>query len=73
MKIFVKAKPNSRIEKLKKVDDKNFIVSVNEPPVKGQANQAIIKALSMYFKVPISKIRIISGYTSKQKIIEIIQ
>ncbi len=72
MKIVVKAKPGAKIEKIEKVDGKNFTVSVKEPPIKGRANQAIVKALAEYFKIPSSKVKIISGYTSKQKVIEII-
>lgn len=71
MKIFVKAKPSSREEKIEQADAVNFIVSVKEPPVQGRANEAIIRVLAGYFDVPYSAVRIISGYTSRQKIIEI--
>ncbi len=71
MKIFIKAKPNSKIESIKKFSETNFEICVKEPPVKGQANAAIILALAKHFKVPFSAVRIISGYTSRQKIIEI--
>lgn len=71
MKISVKAKPNSHQAKVEKVDENNFIVSVMEPPVQGRANQAIIKILAEYFKVPNYKVRIVSGHTSRQKIVEI--
>jgi len=71
MKIFVKAKPRAKIEKVEKVDDKNFVVFVKELPIKGRANQAIINALAKYFKTSPSRVKIISGHTSKQKVIEI--
>ena len=48
--INVKAKPNSREEKVEKIDENNFIVSVKEPPEKGKANEAIRNALAVYFK-----------------------
>ena len=72
MKIFVKAKPSSREEKVEKTDDLNYVVSVKEPPIKGKANEAIRNALAVYFKVGSSKVKIISGYTSRNKVIEII-
>jgi len=72
MKIFVKAKPKAKIERVEKIDNENFVVFVKEPPVKGRANQAIIKALAEYFKVPPVNVKIVSGYTSKQKVVEII-
>ncbi|OGN13385.1 MAG: hypothetical protein A3J47_01050 [Candidatus Yanofskybacteria bacterium RIFCSPHIGHO2_02_FULL_43_22] len=49
-----------------------YVVSVKEPPVHGLANKAIIKALSDYFGVSQVRIRIVSGYTSRQKVIEIL-
>lgn len=71
MKIFVHARPSSREAKIEKVDITNFVVSVKEPPVRGQANHAIIKALAAYFSRPLSCIRIIRGQFSKEKVIEI--
>ncbi len=70
MKISVKAKPKSKKEYIKKIDDTHYIVAVNKPPVKGQANQAIIESLAEYFHKPKSQIFIVNGETSKQKIIE---
>ena len=72
MKIFIKAKPSAREEKVEKIDDLNYIVSVKEPPVKGKANEAIRNALAVYFKTGSSGVKIVAGYTSRNKIIEII-
>ena len=72
MKIFVKAKPNAREEKVEKIDEQNYVVSVKEPPVKGKANEAIRNALAVYFKTGSSRVKIISGYSSRNKIVEII-
>ena len=72
MKIFVRAKPGAREERVEKFDDVHFEVSVKEPPVKGLANQAIIKAIAGYFGIAPSRVRILAGFTSRQKILEII-
>jgi len=72
MKINVKAKPSSREEKIEKVDEENYIVSVKEPPIKGKANEAIRNALAIYFKTGSSCVKIVSGYSSRNKIIEIL-
>jgi hypothetical protein len=72
VKIFVKAKPSAREEKVEKIDDSNYVVSVVEPPVKGKANEAIRNALAVYFKTGSSCVRIVAGHTSRNKIIEII-
>jgi uncharacterized protein len=71
MKIFVKAKPLSKEEKVEKIDEINFIVAVKEPPKKGKANKAIIKALASYFKVAPSRLSLVSGFSSKQKVFEL--
>ncbi len=71
MRIFVKAKPSSKTESVKKLDDENFIISVKEPPYEGRASNAIIRALAEHFGVSPSQIRLVSGFTSKQKIFEI--
>lgn len=69
MRINVKAKPDSNENKVEKIDDLSFVVSVKDPPVEGRANRAIIKLLSEYFHTP--NVRIVSGRISRNKIIEI--
>lgn len=83
MKIIVKAKPNSKLEKVEKITLDSFdfdntlkqtpvyIVYVKESPVDNKANKSIIKALAKYFKIPISLVEIISGQTSKNKVFNI--
>ena len=73
MRIFVKAKPNSREEKVEKVDDLNYVVSVKEPPIKGKANEAVRNALAVYFKTGSSCVKIISGFSSRNKVIVIVK
>ncbi len=72
MKIFVKAKPAAKEEKILKIDETHYAVSVKEPPVNGRANIAIIKTLAVYFNTSPSCVNILSGQTSKQKIVEIL-
>jgi len=69
MRINVKAKPNAKEERVQEVQPGEFVVAVKEPPVQGKANAAIIRVLSEYFHTP--NIRIVSGYMSRNKIIEI--
>ena len=71
MRIFVKAKPSAKEAKIEKIDENNFIIAVKEPPVKGMANAGIIKALAEYFNISSVNIKIVSGYTSRNKIIDI--
>jgi len=71
MRITVSAKPRSREQKVVKVGENSFEVSVVEPPYKGLANAAICAALAEYFKKPKSSVRLVSGYTSRFKTFEI--
>lgn len=71
MRIFVKAKPNSKEEKVEKIENSTFLVAVKEPPVQGRANKAIIKKLSEYFSVSVSKVILLSGFSSRNKVFEI--
>ncbi|TSC81316.1 MAG: hypothetical protein G01um101419_836 [Parcubacteria group bacterium Gr01-1014_19] len=72
MKLSVHAKTGAREEKVEKISDTEFNVSVKEQPVEGRANLAIIKALARYFQVSPSRVRIVIGQTSRNKILEII-
>ena len=72
MRIFVKAKPRSREERVARVDDTHFIVAVKDSPVQGKANAAIGKALAEYFGVPVSYIKLTSGFSSKEKTFEVV-
>ena len=70
MKIQVKVKPNSKAEELSQEGD-SFIIKVKEPPKEGKANQAVIKLLTEYFGISHGQVRIISGFRSRNKVIEV--
>ena len=72
MKITVKAKPSSREERVEEIGPDQFNVSVKEPPVQGRANEAIVRALAEHFGVSRTSVRITSGWTSRNKTLEII-
>ena len=76
MKISVKVIPNAKQNEV--VDDafdllgaRILKVKVNQPPEDGRANKAVIEILADYFKVKKSAIIIVTGETSRNKIIEI--
>lgn len=71
MLINVKAKTRAKNEDVEKVDENNFVVSIKEPPEKGKANFAIERALAQYFKTPIYNVKLVSGFSSRNKIFEI--
>ncbi len=72
MKIRVKAKPNSRVEAVKQIENDYYEIKVSVPPEKGKANKRIIELLSKHLKIPKSNITIIRGEASKEKIFNVI-
>ena len=72
MKILVKAKPGAKENTVEKIGEAEFKVSVTALPIQGRANLAIVKLLSEYFKVSLSRVRLVSGFSSKQKVFEIL-
>lgn len=68
MKISVKVKPQAKQDKIKKVGSNVYAVWVKAKAIEGKANQAVIKVLSEYFDTAKSKIFLIKGETSRDKI-----
>ncbi|MGB6296862.1 MAG: DUF167 domain-containing protein [Rivularia sp. (in: cyanobacteria)] len=71
MQITVKVKPNSKEQKIIEENDGSLTIRLKSPPVDGKANEELIKVLSKKYSVPKSYIRIKSGASSRQKLIEI--
>ncbi|MEO1377213.1 MAG: DUF167 domain-containing protein [Cyanobacteria bacterium J06635_10] len=67
----IKVKANSKQQKIVSEDDGSLTIHLKSPPVDGKANEELIKVLSKKFDVPKSYIRIKSGASSRQKLIEI--
>jgi len=49
----------------------DYIVRVKAQPMEGKANEAVIKLLAEYFRVTRSSVRITSGLSGRNKIVEI--
>ncbi len=76
MKIIIKVIPNAKKNEITEdfVDlfkQRILKIKVNQLPEAGKANQAVIEILSKYFVVKKSDIEIISGKTSRNKIVKI--
>ncbi len=70
MRVRVIVRPNSKRDGVTKEGDV-LIVSVTDPPRKGKANRKVIELLASYFKVKRSQVSIISGYKSREKVVEV--
>ncbi len=68
MRVIVHVKPNSKEFRVEKITETERIVYVRSPPKKGQANEELVKGLKKMLK---RNVKIISGFTSRTKVIEI--
>ncbi|RUM59011.1 MAG: DUF167 domain-containing protein [Persephonella sp.] len=70
-RIKVKVKPNAKREEIKEIEKDYLEVRTTVVPEKGKANKRVIEILSKYFKIPKSRIRLVRGETSREKIFEL--
>ena len=70
MRIAVKVIPNSNRTEISKEDD-ILKVRIKTPPNKGKANNELIGVLAKHFNTSKSKVRILKGDKSRDKLIEI--
>lgn len=67
----VKVKPNAKQQKIAEQSDGSLTIHLKSPPVDGKANEELIELLAEKFNVPKSAIRIKSGISYRQKLVEI--
>ena len=67
MKIKIRVRPNSGRREIVKIDE-GYVVYLKSAPEKNKANAELINLLRRYFNKPV---KLKSGLTSKNKIIEI--
>ena len=80
MRIFIRAKPGIKKAYIKETTDlfgkkgeRHFVVAVSERAIEGKANRAIEKAIAEYLNVARSRVRVVSGQSAKEKIVEIVE
>jgi len=54
-----------------RVDGNRILVGLTSKPRKGRANAELIRKLAKHFGVSSSEVRILSGFKSKSKIVEV--
>ena len=52
------------------VSRNEIAVSIKSPPERGKANRELVKKIAVHFDVGEERVRIISGLTSRKKIVE---
>lgn len=71
MKFFVKVIPNASKPEVTVIDSENLKVRVDAPAKGGKANARLIELLAAHFRIRKSSVMLLSGATSKRKIVEI--
>ena len=72
MYLKVKVHPNSKKDEVLKKSDDSFEIFVRAKPVDGKANDAVLELLSDHLNIPRSKIRLLRGADSRNKLLETI-
>ena len=67
----VKLTPRASGDAIQEITQDQVRIRVTSPPVDNKANEHLIKFLSKKLKVPRSKISIVRGQTSKNKVLRI--
>ena len=55
------------------VDDDTITVGIKSKPERGRANMELIDKLARHFGIPRTNVKIVAGFTSRKKIVEIIK
>jgi len=72
MLIKVIVTPNAKEARVTKTSETDYEVRVDERATEGKANKRLVEILSEHFNIPKSKIAILKGTKSRNKIIEVI-
>ena len=72
MNIYVKVKPHSGKQEVENFGSGRYLVYLKESPENGKANEELIKVLSKHLGTPATRIKIKTGFTSPNKMLEIL-
>jgi len=70
--ISVRIQPRASKNSVSRMEDGSLKIRLTAPPVDGAANEALISFLAETLHVSKSRVEIVSGHTSRQKIIRIL-
>jgi uncharacterized protein len=71
LKVKVRLQPKSSINKITGISDNTLKVYVHAPPADDKANYACLKVLADFFKIPKSRISLVSGKKTRDKVFDI--
>jgi len=71
VKIAIRVKPNAKAHAVEEIGENQYLVKVKAPPKENKANREVIETLAEYFDVPKSRVSILTGLKSSQKVVKI--
>ena len=72
MLIKVRVTPNAKFASVTKISETELEVRVDGVAVEGRANKRLMEILSEHFNVPKSRISIVRGVKSRDKIVDVV-
>jgi uncharacterized protein (TIGR00251 family) len=69
IRLKIKVQPRARQQEVQKIGEREYTVSVLSPPSEGKANKEVIAVLASHFHLPPSRVKILKGKKSRQKIV----
>lgn len=66
--VSVRFSPDNKLE----VNGDEIAISIKSEPERGKANRELVKKLAKHFGVNEDRVRIVSGLTSRKKIVEVL-
>ena len=72
MKLSVTVKPNYKKPSVEILSESEWIVRVREPATEGKANDAVLEAIAESLHIPKTRVILLRGMKSKQKLVEIL-
>lgn len=71
MKLKVKVVTNAKVTMVQTDEKGNLKVKLSAVPVKGKANKELIEVLARHYNTKKSKVKILKGKTTKDKLVEV--
>ncbi len=71
MVLRVKVTPLSKKESVEEVSEGELYVKVSSPPVQGRANRRVVELIAKHYGVPPSRVKILRGFSSRNKLIKV--
>jgi len=69
IRLNVKVHPRASNQEIQKIGDREYKVRVLSPPSEGKANNEVIALLASHFHLPPSRVKILKGQNSRQKVV----